>query len=199
MNGKDVLPIEQQRAMRETDYFDPRNIADEFKGMDTETIKAILKLRSSRLVVMCSNEIKDFNWGSVVRSANSFGAHEIMFTGRKSYNRRGAVGANNYSDIHYMSSTTEAIAYYRAKDYRIVAIEYDEAYPMQNLQTYDWSESSVILFGEEGRSLPAEILDLCDDVVYVPMYGSVRSLNLASCATVVMYDYDTKIRQTPTY
>lgn len=199
MNGKDILPIAEQRAMRETDYFDERNIADEFKGMDAETIKAVLKLRSSRLVVMCSNEIKDFNWGSVVRSANSFGVREVVFTGRKAYNRRGAVGANNYTDIHYVESSSEAIEQYRDLGYRIVAIEYDESYPMHNLQTYDWSESSVIIFGEEGRSLPPKILDLCDDVVYVPMYGSVRSLNLASCATVVMYDYDTKIKQTPTY
>lgn len=194
-----TIPYEQQKAMREKDYFDERNVADEFKGMDTETIRAILKLRSSRLVVMCSNEIKDFNWGSVVRSANSFGVREVVFTGRKAYNRRGTVGAHNYTDIKYLPSTTEAIESYSEMGYRIVAVEYDERYIMDNLQTYDWSESSVILFGEEGRSLPSEILDQCDDIVYVPMYGSVRSLNLASCATVVMYDYDTKIRQTPTY
>lgn len=195
-----ILPIEEQKAMREKDCFDDRNVTDEFKGLQTETIKSILKLRSSRLVVMCSNEIKDFNWGSVVRSANSFGVSEVCFTGRKAYNRRGAVGANNYMDIRYQPDTIEALTYYRyTRGLRLVAIEYDESYPMQNLQTYDWSENSLIIFGEEGRSLSQEILDFCDDVVYVPMYGSVRSLNLASCATVVMYDYDTKMRQTPTY
>lgn len=195
-----IPPIEEQKAMREKDCFDDRNISDEFKGLATDTIKSILKLRSSRLVVMCSNEIKDFNWGSVVRSANSFGVSEVVFTGRKSYNRRGAVGANNYTDIQYMPDTLEALKHYKYHlDYRIVGIEYDEQYNMENLQDYDWSEKSVIIFGEEGRSLSEEILDFCDDIVYVPMYGSVRSLNLASCATVVMYDYDTKMRQTPTY
>lgn len=195
-----TLPIEEQKAMREKDCFDSRNIVDEFKGLEAETIKSIMKLRSSNLVVMCSNEIKDFNWGSVVRSANSFGVSEVVFTGRKAYNRRGAVGANNYTDIQYMPDTLEALKHYKYNlKYRLVAIEYDERYQMDNLQTYDWSENSVIIFGEEGRSLTEEILDFCDDIVYVPMYGTVRSLNLASCATVVMYDYDTKMRATPTY
>ena len=193
-----TLPIEEQKAMREKDYFAKQNVRDEFKGLHADQVKSIIKLRSSDLVVMCSNEIKDFNWGSVVRSANSFAANKVVFTGRRAYNRRGAVGAENYTDIEYIPDTIEALSHYKNNlGYRLVAVEYDERYPMYNLQDYDWSDKSVIIFGEEGRSLSEEILDFCDDIVYVPMYGSVRSLNLASCATVVMYDYDTKMRKIP--
>ena len=193
-----TLPIEEQKAMREKDYFAKQNVRDEFKGMHADQVKSIIKLRSSDLVIMCSNEIKDFNWGSVVRSANSFAANKVVFTGRQAYNRRGAVGAENYTDIEYIPDTIEALSHYKNNlGYRLVAVEYDERYPMYNLQDYDWSDKSVIIFGEEGRSLSEEILDFCDDIVYVPMYGSVRSLNLASCATVVMYDYDTKMRKIP--
>ncbi|ASZ74850.1 hypothetical protein FDI69_gp033 [Rhodococcus phage Trina] len=188
-----MLPIEKQKELRETDYFDSRNVADEFKTVPTEEVKSILSARSSDLIVIASNEIKDFNWGSVVRSVNSFNADRIIFTGRRSYNRRGAVGANNYTKIEYWEQgVLDLFASLRKLGYTIVAAEYDARYVMTALPHFPWPVKSAVIFGEEGRSLPQEILNDVDEIVYIPMHGSVRSLNLASAATTFLYDYNVK-------
>lgn len=187
---------EEIKAMRETDFFDPRNVRDEFKGLSTDAIKHSLSQRSNSLHIVCSNEIKDFNWGSVVRSANSFNVGSITFVGKKSYDRRGAVGAQNYMEIDYYPGSLEGyIDLLKFHPISLVAAEYDPDYKMAALPDFQWQTNTCLFFGEEGRSLPKSVLDLMDDIVYVPMYGSVRSLNLASCATTFMYDYDMKMRR----
>lgn len=192
---KIILPIGEQRALRETDYFDSRNVQDRFKGIPTEDIKAFLGQESSGLTIIASNEIKDFNWGSVVRSVNSFGAKRIIFTGRRAYNRRGAVGAQNYTQVDYDERpVTELFADLRAQGYTIIAAEYDERFDMVSLERYTFDPKTAIIFGEEGLSLSEEILKDVDDVVYIPMHGSVKSLNLASAATTFMYAYNVSTR-----
>jgi tRNA G18 (ribose-2'-O)-methylase SpoU len=45
------------------------------------------------------------------------------------------------------------------------------------------------MFGEEQRGLSAEALLLADDIVYIPMRGSVRSFNVGTASGIAMYDY----------
>lgn len=189
-----MIDAQTAKEMREKDPFEGRNVADRFLNKTADEIKTELATTASELLIVASNQIKDFNWGSVVRSVNSFNCSGIVFTGRKAYDRRGAVGANNYTAIDYLPDMDMTIGLLKSLGYRVIACEYDERFDMQPLPTYEWQAKTAVIFGEEGLSLSGEVLDQCDDVVYIPMYGSVRSLNLASCATTVMYDYDCKMR-----
>jgi TrmH family RNA methyltransferase len=44
------------------------------------------------------------------------------------------------------------------------------------------------LFGNEARGLPDEHLALADRVVRLPIFGSAESLNLATAASVLLYE-----------
>jgi len=44
------------------------------------------------------------------------------------------------------------------------------------------------LFGNEARGLPEEQLALADRVVTVPIYGHAESMNLATAASVCLYE-----------
>lgn len=182
-----VYTPEEARAIREVDVFDTRNIRDEFKGMEHEEILA--NMPRTNLVAVLSNRIRDFNWGSVVRNANAFGLDKIIFTGIRKWDRRGAVGAHHYTPVDYKENIFEVINEYKEKGYKIVAAEYDERYDMKNMYDYDWEENTVLIFGEEGITLDDEILNACDDIVMIPMWGTVRSINVATAAGVMFSNY----------
>lgn len=190
-----VPSIEVQKEMREKDWFDARNVTDRFKGMNEEVIRSILKSESSEMILCLSNLIRDINHGSAIRSANSFNINKVVMTGRRNYDRRGTTGTHKYMEIEYIEDTLEAFSKYRSLGYTIVAAEYDETRMQYNLRDFDWPEKSLLIVGEEGRGLESEILDAVDYIVYAPMYGSVRSLNLASAATIFLYDYDCKMKR----
>ncbi|OZG62356.1 rRNA methyltransferase [Bifidobacterium lemurum] len=44
----------------------------------------------------------------------------------------------------------------------------------------------AVLFGNEARGLPADVLERADDIVSIPLYGKAESLNLATSAAVML-------------
>lgn len=188
-----MIPYDEAKRLRETDAFDPRNVRDCFKGESNEFIRDELSKTKSELVLCLSNEIRDMNLSSCIRSANSFNIDHVVMAGRRNYDRRGAVGAQNYTHVRFMENRLEALTEYKTAGYHLVALEYDENYSMECIDQYGWFSKTIMVVGEEGRSIPSEALDIVDDIVYIPMMGTVRSLNLASAASIAMYDYHTKV------
>jgi len=59
-----------------------------------------------------------------------------------------------------------------------------------SIKDYRWPSSNIlILLGEESQGLPSEILDMADDLIEIPSYGSVPSLNASVAASIAIYDY----------
>ena len=46
--------------------------------------------------------------------------------------------------------------------------------------------SNAILFGNEARGLPEEILNKVDEISVIPIYGKAESMNLATSAAVML-------------
>jgi tRNA G18 (ribose-2'-O)-methylase SpoU len=180
----------EKKAIRETDPFDRRNIRPEFKNMTDIEIKEHMKYMASGLVIVAVNIVNDFNVGSVVRSANAFAVDRVILTEARRYDKRGAVGAYNYIDVDFEANTLALIETLRQDGYRIVAAEYDENREMTSLPDFDWPEKSALVMGEEGLGLSDAVLDAVDNIVYIEILGTVRSLNVASCANTFMYAYE---------
>jgi tRNA (cytidine/uridine-2'-O-)-methyltransferase len=46
----------------------------------------------------------------------------------------------------------------------------------------------ILVLGPETRGLPQEVLDGAQDLVRIPIWGQVRSVNLANAAAVLLYE-----------
>lgn len=200
-----MIEYEEAKRLRETNPFDSRNVRDEFKGKDNEDIIAELDKNRSELVLCLSNEIRDMNLSSCIRSANSFNIDHVVMAGRRNYDRRGAVGAQNYIEVKHQEDMIGVLLDYTiCNDYKVVALEYDERYPMTEISEYEWDPKTILIAGEEGRSVSDLVLagslpsridgSIMTDIVYIPMMGTVRSLNLASAVSIALYDYATKMK-----
>lgn len=54
-------------------------------------------------------------------------------------------------------------------------------------EPYSPRRSMALLFGNEARGLPDELLQAMDQIVRIPIYGRAESLNLATSAAVLLY------------
>lgn len=68
---------------------DSRNVTDEYKGMAHEEIVESLDKNGTTLEIAIENLERDFNMGSIVRTANAFGVRRVHVIGRKQWNKRG--------------------------------------------------------------------------------------------------------------
>ena len=165
---------------------DNRNVQDKYKEWMEDLVRDDLRKNSFPFAVLMEHLQGDFNIGGVVRSANAFGAMCVYYCGKKKWDRRGAVGTHNYTDVQYIDDI-QASAKNLLHHFTFVALEQcEDSQPMDN---FEWPDRPLIVIGEEGSGLTEEMLDLCTYKVEIPQYGSVRSLNAASAASIAMYDF----------
>lgn len=163
---------------------DRRNLIDHFKYWREEAIVAELDQRRHPLVLVCENLGHDFNLGTVVRNANAFLAREVWICGRKQWNRRGAVGTHRYQHIHHSPDIRPVLEQLRQQAYCLVAV--DQTPQAQNLHEFSWPERTAMLVGQESIGLSPWALAACDHTVYIPQWGSTRSLNVGVAAGIAM-------------
>lgn len=168
-----------------------RNVIDKYKDLPTEEIKKELQQTSFPAAALMSQVDGDFNFSCIIRSANSFNLSKVYYYGKKGYDRRGAVGCQNYIDVVFLSSLEEVA---KLKDqYTFVGLENNISKSVP-LDSFVWPKSSLFIIGEESRGLTDEpkIVELCDHLVEIKSFGSVRSLNAAVAASIAFYDYTSK-------
>lgn len=169
------------------------NVLDHLKELSVDEVKEYCQndLMPVRVAMMHVNG--DFNFSQIVRTSNFFGVEAVHYWGKKKWDRRGAVGTQNYTDIHFHSNGMEMLQWFVQNDYRLCALENNVDYPMYSFYTVDWTtvinKKVVVIVGEESEGLSNEVLNfiLCNGgfICNIPCAGSVRSLNVASTFGIV--------------
>ncbi len=186
----ETAPFHKEAIANGNDHFRlwERNVADKYKSLPDEDIKADLKSTAFPYAVCFENWINDFNIASGIRNANAFNAKEVYYLGNKKIDRRGMCGVHNYTDVKWIPTIDEFLA---LKD-KYVFVGVDNIDNATALNNYSWKHNSMMIFGSEGVGLTPAMISMCDDFVYIKQFGSVRSLNAATASGIIMNDYVTK-------
>jgi tRNA G18 (ribose-2'-O)-methylase SpoU len=164
---------------------DSRNVIDDYKGEPIEAIIADLDSKDHGLEIAVENVGRDFNMGTIVRSANAFGVRHVHVIGSRQWNKRGAMMTDKYLHIHYHESVHGLKS--SIKDRLLIAV--DNVSRSRSLNRVQLPRHSVLLFGAEGPGLSSEALEAADEIVAIEQFGSTRSINVGVAAGVVMYEW----------
>ena len=164
---------------------DTRNVIDKFKGRSEAEIVKELDAEDHGLVIALENTERDFNMGTIVRSANAFGVRQIYVIGRRQWNKRGAMMTDKYLHVQYVGSTAEFVELMRAESRAIIAI--DNIPGSVNMAETSLPKRAVLVFGQEGPGISEEMAQVADKIVAIEQFGSTRSINVGAAATVAMY------------
>lgn len=141
---------------------------------------------------MLDNIRSVFNVGSIFRSADGAGSvKKIYLCGMTSdidnpKLEKTALGAIDMVPSEHYDTTEEALAEIREQGIPIYSVELtDDA---EDFQKVDYPEKVALIFGHEKMGVGVDILEDSDKKIYVPMRGRKESLNVANCATAVLYE-----------
>jgi tRNA G18 (ribose-2'-O)-methylase SpoU len=152
-----------------------------------DAIVADLDTRRHACHVAIENWQHDMNIGSIVRSANAFGAAEVHIIGKRRWNRRGAMVTDRYQHVRHHEDVPAFAAWAAEAGIPVVAVDnVDGSVPVDRAEL---PERCVLLFGQEGPGLSGEALAAAASVVEITQYGSTRSINASAAAAVVMYEW----------
>lgn len=185
---------------RSADY---RNVTDFYKGKSDDEIRADLDQRRGEMISIMQNLSHDFNKASAVRNSNAFGMRKLIFLnpenpaipdapeGIKKWDRRGSLGTQNYEHIEHRRVTDYQAVFdqLHADGYTIYAVDNTPGYQPQSLYNVTFPAKSAFLFGEERLGLANDLIAAADAMIYIPQYGSVRSINVSVAHGIIAAFY----------
>lgn len=145
-----------------------------------------------KIHVVLDNIRSVFNVGSIFRSSDGAGSVEkIYLCGITSpidnpKLDKTALGATEMVASEHYDTTQEALDELRAKNIPIYSIELtDDA---ENFQKVQYPNELAIVLGHEKNGVAEDILKESDKKIFVPMRGKKESLNVANCASIILYE-----------
>jgi tRNA G18 (ribose-2'-O)-methylase SpoU len=164
---------------------DSRNVIDRYRYWRMDAIVADLDLARHPFHVAIENWQHDLNIGSIVRSANAFGADTVHIIGRRRWNKRGAMVTDRYQHVLHHPDVETFVAW--AADAGLPVIAIDNVPGSVIIETFALPSSCVLLFGQEGPGLSPEALEAAHAIVEISQFGSTRSINASAAAAVAMH------------
>lgn len=168
-----------------------RNVIDEFKELSNEEIKNKLRATAFPYAVLAENFAHDMNHASLIRNANAFNARKVYYIGDRRLSKRGSQGVQNYTEIEWLPTVEDCVKL--KKQYKFIAI--DNVPGAKSLEEFVPEPNMMFVFGSEGVGITPEMLKMCDEVIYIKQFGSVRSINVATASGIVMQNYISRLSQ----
>jgi len=145
---------------------------------------------SSPLLAIGFVDVQDpGNLGGMIRSADAFGATGAIAIGDSAHPSnwkalRGAMGSTFRLPIA-VASVADTLDAARRANVRVIATTAHEGRPLGEI---DWTESTLLLVGNEGAGLPAQIVGGADERMTIPIRSRVNSLNVGVAAAIALYE-----------
>ena len=143
-----------------------------------------------KLVALLDQVRDPGNAGTILRAADAAGADGIVFSKESVdlYNPklvRSTTGSLFHLPTVIEADSANALADLKAAGMQVLAAA-GGGKPITELGS-ELAKPTVWIFGNEAHGISSDLMDLADQVVGLPIYGSAESLNLATAASVCLY------------
>jgi TrmH family RNA methyltransferase len=145
-------------------------------------------------LVAVLEEVRDpGNAGTIIRAADSAGADAVILTGRTVdlYNPkvvRSTTGSLFHLPVAVGADLADVVGRAHSAGLQVLAADIKGEDLLAARRDGELARPTAWVFGNEARGLADELLDLVDRVVTVPIYGRAESMNLATAASVCLYE-----------
>lgn len=149
------------------------------------------------LVVVLDDVRSMYNVGSVFRTSDAYRVECIYLCGitgcpPHAEIHKTALGAEDSVDWLYFESAEDAVEDLKRRGYKVFAVEQAEGsigFPLPDDFMSDLPTGYAVVFGNEVKGVKQAVIDRCDGCIELPQYGTKHSLNVATTAGIVIWEY----------
>lgn len=148
------------------------------------------------IVLILHNIRSSHNVGSIFRTAECAGIKKIYLTGytpapRDKFQRENkeisktALGAEKIIKWKKFDNLEILISELKKENFEIVALEQDNG--AIDYKDVKLGSNVALIFGNEVGGIESEIIQLCDQIIEIPMRGEKESLNVSVAAGIAIF------------
>ena len=152
------------------------------------------------LIVVLDNIRSALNVGSAFRTSDAFALEKVILCGITAQPPhreilKTAIGATEAVDWEYLENTTDALEQLRSEDVKLIAIEQaEESVTLNNFQVEE-KQKYALVFGNEVKGVSQAAMDMVDECIEIPQFGTKHSLNISVCVGIVIWDFFHKMNK----
>jgi tRNA G18 (ribose-2'-O)-methylase SpoU len=143
--------------------------------------------------VLLDNIRSGLNVGSIFRSADGFGFRHVYLCGitptpENESVTKTSLGAEDSVPWSYHKDAVKLVSGLKKEGWRILALEDDErSVDVAQASDVMANKHTLLMAGSEVTGVDPELLGLCDQIFYIPMYGEKKSFNVAVAFGIAAY------------
>ena len=159
---------------------------------DGKGVSAKSKRKYNSIYIILDNVLDTYNIGAIFRLADAVAAKKVIICGDSEIPpnhriKKASINTTEIVDWSYSETAVKAITELRAevKGLQVVAVELSEdSVPYDK---FDYSLPVALVVGHESDGVSKEVLEICDGIVELPMFGINISLNVMVSLGIVLY------------
>ena len=149
------------------------------------------------IVLISDNVSHAANLGSLFRTADAFGIERIILGGSPLELGRKFTKTSRATEqsvaFEQLETLGGKILELKAQNYTLIALEItDKSIPISYINLNKNSKIAFVI-GDENHGVSDSILEKCDAVVHIEMYGQNSSMNVVQATSIALYEFTKKL------
>ena len=154
---------------------------------------SLSEILNEKVIVMLDHLEDPHNLGAIIRTCEAAGVKAIIIPKDRSVTVNDTVyktssGALSNVKIVQVNNLVNSLNTLKKNNYFI----YGAAMDGTNYQKVDYATKVVLVIGNEGKGISPLIRKNCDEIISIPMYGKINSLNASVATAILIYDVITR-------
>lgn len=145
-------------------------------------------------IIIADNLKTPENLGNVLRLADNIQTKKVLFVDSEPNLRLSKVkktASSSFNSVDWEFCSLSELNHKIPSGYTLVGIETTS--DSVNVFDYDLPQKVAFVIGNEVSGISDELLDICNKIVHIPVFGKNTSLNVSHALAVVLFHWQSKI------
>jgi len=150
------------------------------------------ELTKNEIYIVLDNVLDTYNIGSIFRLADAVSAKKIYLCGGSETPpnhriKKASINTTEWVEWQYFADAKTAISNLKLKISNLQVVAVEQSSKSIPYDKYEYKMPICLVVGHESDGVSKEVLDICDGIVEIPMFGVNISLNVMVSLGIVLY------------
>ena len=143
---------------------------------------------SDKMVVVLDHLEDPHNFGAIIRTCEAAGIRSIVIPKDRGVSvnstvMKTSVGALEHVNVAMVNNLVKAIDDFKKNGFFVYGADMNG----HNYKDISFSDKVLLIIGNEGKGMGRLVRETCDEIVSIPQYGKINSLNASVATAVIIY------------